>query len=64
MEFSNSRLPSHGGERTAGEITSDTGGILDPARLDTPDQLSADNEATLSLEFHDAFSGDRITDLP
>jgi hypothetical protein len=60
MEFKFSPA-SNGGERTAGEITSDTGGML--ILLDwTPDQLSADNEATLSLEFHDAFSGDRITD--
>jgi hypothetical protein len=60
MEFSFSPA-TNGGERTAGEITSDTGGIL--ILLDwIPDQLSADNEATLALEFHDAFSGDQITD--
>jgi hypothetical protein len=50
-----------GGERTSGEITTDAGGIL--VLLDwTPDQLAANEESTLELEFHDAFSGDRITD--
>lgn len=60
MEFAFSPA-SDGGEHTSGEITTDTGGML--ILLDwTPDQLSANNETTLDLEFHDAFSGDRITD--
>lgn len=59
MEFSFS--PTSNGERTSGEITTDTGGML--ILLDwTPDQLSADNESKLDLGFHDAFSGDRVTD--
>jgi hypothetical protein len=46
---------------TSGEITTDTGGML--ILLDwTPDQLAADEELTLNLEFHDAFSGEKITD--
>jgi hypothetical protein len=60
MEFSFSPA-SNRGERTSGEITTDTGGML--ILLDwTPDQLSADSESQLDLEFHDAFSGARITD--
>lgn len=60
MEFSFSPA-SDGGERTSGEITTDTGGML--ILLDwTPNQLSADSESQLDMEFHDAFSGDKITD--
>ncbi len=52
---------SNGGQQTSGEMTTDTGGML--IMLDwTPDQLSADNGATLDLQFHDAFSGETITD--
>jgi hypothetical protein len=60
MEFAFSPA-SNGGASTSGEITADTGGML--VLLDwTPDQLAANQELALDLEFHDAFSGDRITD--
>jgi len=60
MEFAFSPA-SNGGENTSGEITTDTGGML--VRLDwKPSQLSADSETTLGLEFHDAFSGERMDD--
>lgn len=52
---------SNGGQQTSGEITTDTGGML--IMLDwTPDQLSAENGAKLDLQFHDAFSGEMVTD--
>ena len=60
MDFTLSPV-SNGGVQTSGEITTDTGGML--VLLDwTPDQLGANEELTLNLEFHDAFSGDKITD--
>lgn len=60
MEFALSPA-TDGGETTSGEVTTDTGGML--ILLDwTPDQLSADSETTLDMEFHDAFSGDKVTD--
>lgn len=60
MEFSFSPA-SDGGVSTSGEITTDTGGML--VLLDwEPNQLSAESETTLGMEFHDAFSGDRIDD--
>lgn len=60
MEFAFSPA-SNGGEHTSGEITTDTGGML--VLLDwKPSQLSADSETTLGLEFHDAFSGERMDD--
>ncbi len=58
MEFSFSPA-SNGAEKTSGEITTDTGGML--VLLDwSPSQLSANTETALGLEFHDAFSGARI----
>src|ERR671915_428403 len=47
--------------QTTGEILTDTGNInviLEWA----PDQLNANAESTLTLSFHDGFSGERITD--
>lgn len=50
---------SNGSEVTSDEIAADTGGML--VLLDwTPDQLAANTDLTLGLEFHDAFSGDKI----
>ncbi|MEM3161263.1 MAG: hypothetical protein QXJ74_10825 [Nitrososphaera sp.] len=52
---------SDGGVKTSGEITTDTGGML--VLLDwEPNQLSAESQTTLGLEFHDAFSGERMDD--
>lgn len=48
------------GPKTSGEITTDTGGML--VKLDwKPSQLSANSQTTLGLEFHDAFTGERVT---
>jgi len=51
---------SDGGDQTSGEIATDTGGML-VLLVWSPDQLTANTDLTLGLEFHDAFSGDRIT---
>lgn len=53
--------PASASDRTSGEIITDTGRVL--VLLDwTPDQLEANKETTIGLEFRDALSGDRITD--
>jgi hypothetical protein len=53
--------PATGEEQTSGEIATDTGGVHVLLHWE-PGQLGAGTESTLSLEFLDAFSGDKITD--
>lgn len=59
MTFSFSPSADAGEERTSGEIATDTGGIH--VLLDWPDQLGAGEEATVGLQFTDAFTGSRVT---
>jgi hypothetical protein len=47
--------------QTTGEILTDTGN-LNVVLEWAPDQLNADTESTLTLNFSDGFSGERITD--
>jgi hypothetical protein len=47
--------------QTTGEILTDTGNINVVLEW-APDQLNADTESTLTLSFHDGFSGERIVD--
>jgi hypothetical protein len=47
--------------QTTGEILTDTGNINVVLEW-APDQLNADTESTLTLNFSDGFSGERITD--
>ncbi|HEX6281893.1 MAG TPA: hypothetical protein VFZ67_06660 [Nitrososphaera sp.] len=47
--------------QTTGEILTDTGN-LNVVLEWTPDQLNANTESTLTLSFHDGFSGERIVD--
>ncbi|MGI0019929.1 MAG: hypothetical protein ACREAY_05625, partial [Nitrososphaera sp.] len=51
---------SDDGDKTSGEIATDTGGIHVKLKWD-PRQMSAGEEETLDLEFVDAFSGDKVT---
>lgn len=47
--------------QTTGEILTDTGNINVVLEW-APDQLNANTESTLTLSFHDGFSGERIAD--
>ena len=47
--------------QTTGEILTDTGNINVVLQW-APDQLNANTESTLTLSFHDGFSGERIAD--
>jgi hypothetical protein len=61
MEFT--LAPASGNDskpKTSGEITTDSGGMLLLLNW-TPSQLAASQNTTLHLEFHDAFSGNKIT---
>ncbi|WP_148701614.1 hypothetical protein [Candidatus Nitrososphaera evergladensis] len=61
MEFAFSPASNGSKQQTSGEIATDTGGMLVLLNW-TPGQLAANRNATLDLEFYDAFSGNKVTD--
>ena len=50
-----------GAAQTTGEIVTETGNVLVLSRW-APNPLAANTESTLTLEFHDGFTGERIGD--